>query len=69
MNRGVFAVVFLMGVSGCATVQPWQRERLAHRCMEMDGSPGNVSWEEHLRAVRIGDVHASAGGGGGCGCN
>lgn len=54
---------------GCATVRPWQRERLARRCMELDAPAATASFDAHMRAVRSGDVPAAGAGGGGCGCN
>ncbi len=58
-----------LSIDACATVHPWQRERLAAPCMQMDGPGGATAYEEHVRAIRVGDVHAGANGGGGCGCN
>jgi hypothetical protein len=54
---------------GCAAVRPWQRERLARRCMELDGPAASASFDAHVRAVRSADVAAAGAGGGGCGCN
>ncbi len=54
---------------GCVTVRPWQRERLARPCMQMDAPAASASFDAHVRAVRSGDVPASGVGGGGCGCN
>ncbi len=55
--------------AACATVRPWQRERLAHPSMQMDEPAGSAAFDSHVRAVRVGDARASATGGGGCGCN
>lgn len=53
---------------GCATVQPWQRGRLADRCMVFDADSGQVAYMTHWQEAR----EASAGGygvqSGGCGC-
>jgi hypothetical protein len=62
-------LVLALASIGCATVRPWQRERLARRCMEMDAPGGTASFDAHVRAVRSGDVPAAGAGGGGCGCN
>jgi hypothetical protein len=55
-------------VSGCATVQPWQRGRLADTCMVFDADSGQVSYMTHWQEAR----EAAAGGfgvqSGGCGC-
>lgn len=56
-------------LGACATVRPWQRERLAAPCMQLDGPSAPTAYENQVRAIRSGDVRASANGGGGCGCN
>jgi hypothetical protein len=57
------------GVSGCANVKPWERERLAHPGMQPDPEPTVTTCDEHIYFSR----EASKGGrtfsGGGCGCN
>ncbi len=63
------SVVFAAMVGGCATVRPWERERLSRRCMELEGSAPHAGFSAHLRSVRVGDVQPGAQGGGGCGCN
>jgi hypothetical protein len=62
--------VLLLGAaaSACATVQPWQRGRLADPCMTFDADPSRVGYEVHWLEAREG---ASGGFGvqsGGCGC-
>jgi len=59
----------LLVLAGCATVRPWQRERLARRCMEPDAPAASGAFDAHVRAVRSADVPAAGAGGGGCGCN
>ena len=53
---------------GCATVQPWQRGRLADPCMVFDADGSQVAYMAHWQEAR----EASAGGygvqSGGCGC-
>ena len=53
---------------GCATVQPWQRGRLADSCMLFDADGSQVAYMAHWQESR----EASAGGNGvqsgGCGC-
>ena len=67
MRRALLLLV--LASLGCVTVRPWQRERLARRCMELDAPGGTASFDAHVRAVRSGDVAAAGAGGGGCGCN
>ena len=68
------AVVFLaataaaLAAGGCATVQPWQRGRLADPAMVFDADGSQVAYMTHWQEAR----EASAGGygtqSGGCGC-
>ncbi len=64
------ALVVLGGLvaSGCATVQPWQRGRLANPCMMFDANGQQLAFDTHWQTAREG---ASGGFGvqsGGCGC-
>jgi Domain of unknown function (DUF4266) len=63
---GLLAAGFLAG--GCATVRPWEREKLALEPMAADGA--RCQWFEHNNEVyREGAVGANGGkSGGGCGC-
>ena len=54
-------------VSGCATVAPYERAKLAHPTMAAADLAG--PGENHLRAVTEGAIGGSAGAGSGCGCN
>lgn len=62
------ALAAAVALSGCATVQPWQRGRLADPCMIFDADPGRVAYMTHWQDAR----EAASGGfgvqGGGCGC-
>ncbi len=57
------------GIASCATVQPWERARLADPVMQAELLPEAAAMEQHFVAT----VEASSGGygvaGGGCGCN
>ena len=67
--RPLLRLAAVLSLAGCVTVRPWQRERLAARCMSTDEPTGSALYDAHLRAVRVGDVAAGGAGGGGCGCN
>jgi Domain of unknown function (DUF4266) len=64
------AVVLLSAFAGagCATVQPWQRGRLANPCMMFDANGHQLAFDTHWQTAR----EAAAGGfgvqAGGCGC-
>ena len=53
----------------CATVAPYERERLAKPDMELGRSPDAAAGEEHATAYREGSTGAMGASGGGCGCN
>ncbi len=55
-------------LSGCATVQPWERDLLSHPCMELSPRLGE-SFRSHLIPIREGATPGTSGVGGGCGCN
>ena len=65
------AVVVLIGAGsgGCATVAPYERERLARSDMELGGESDVAAGEEHATAYREGSSGGFGSSGGGCGCN
>jgi Domain of unknown function (DUF4266) len=56
------------GFSGCATVQPWQRGRLADRCMIFDADSNRVEYMAHWQEAREGSSGGYGVQSGGCGC-
>jgi hypothetical protein len=69
---GVIIGIALMGASlffstGCTTVAPYERAKLAHPTMAANDLVG--PGEMHLRGVTEGAIGGSAGAGSGCGCN
>ncbi len=63
------AVLGALALNSCATVQPWQRQTLAHRCMILGRNAGEQTLEQHAFQYREGAAGGFGGGGGGCGCN
>ncbi|MSP25191.1 MAG: DUF4266 domain-containing protein [Myxococcales bacterium] len=59
--------VGVVASTGCATVQPYERGKLAHPTMSTADLSG--PGEEHLRAVTEGAIGGGTGAGSGCGCN
>ena len=53
--------------TGCASVAPYERAKLAHPTMAAADVAG--PGEEHLRAITEGAIGGSTGAGSGCGCN
>lgn len=66
-----YLLVVLLGLLalGCATVMPWERERLAAPDMQFGGAESLHSAESHATEVREGSVGGFDAAGGGCGCN
>jgi hypothetical protein len=62
-----FSLLALVAMSGCASVAPYERGRLAHRTMTTSdlASPA----EAHARAIHEGATGGGFEAGGGCGCN
>ncbi|MFO0556410.1 MAG: DUF4266 domain-containing protein [Polyangiales bacterium] len=68
--RGALSIVLASAaLSACATVRPWERERLSRRVMAVDAPAQSAAFDAHVRAVRSGGQTAGGAGGGGCGCN
>ena len=61
-------LVAATGLTGCATVQPWERDVLSHPCMQLSPRLGD-SFRSHLIPIREGATPGTSGVGGGCGCN
>lgn len=61
-------LLLIATLSGCATVQPWERAVLSHPCMDLAPRLGDAHFG-HVIAVREGALRGGAGIGGGCGCN
>jgi len=55
-------------VSGCATVQPWQRGRLADQAMVFDANGSLVAYMAHWQEAREGSAGGFGVQSGGCGC-
>jgi len=59
----------LLSAAGCATVAPYERERLAKPDMDMSRNADAKAGEEHATAYREGSSGGMGSSGGGCGCN
>lgn len=58
-------------LSGCAyePVQPWEKDLLAKRKMQLDGYPLDNYLDEHIYFSKESSSGGQGLGGGGCGCN
>ncbi|MFT3869891.1 MAG: DUF4266 domain-containing protein [Nibricoccus sp.] len=75
MKRAAFLIFcfFLGGVglvlSGCTTVQPWERATLADYTMRPDRDGLATAMTEHIYFSREASSGGRGVGGSGCGCN
>ena len=61
-------LTFAVLAGGCATVQPWQRGRLADPAMVFDADASQVSYMTHWQEAREGSAGGFGVQSGGCGC-
>ena len=54
--------------AGCATVQPWQRGRLANPAMVFDSDAAQLAYMAHWQEAREGAAGGYGVQSGGCGC-
>ncbi len=55
-------------LTACATVQPWQRSRLASPCMQFSPDGDLAAFASHWQESREGASGGNSLQGGGCGC-
>ena len=69
MRARVLSLLLAVGcMAACAPVRPWERGRLAHRCMRPDARPEEKRAEQHMLTAREASRGATGETGGGCGC-
>ena len=61
----------VLAVTGCSMqpVQPWERDILAQRKMQLDPYPNDTYLDEHIYFSKEASRGGAGLGGGGCGCN
>jgi hypothetical protein len=67
--RRIVLCAVALAAAVCATIHPWERERLSRPDMELSSSPELMQAEGHATEVREGAIGGLGGSGGGCGCN
>ena len=71
--RAFFAVVLALAciacASGCATVRPYQRERLVDRIVSFEADAKADARKTKTWDAREGSTGGNGGAGGGCACN
>jgi hypothetical protein len=68
--KALYIIMFfvLLLVTGCAVVQPWERERLADPNMIFDENPIQKGVQDHYINIREGSEGGNGSESGGCGC-
>ncbi len=61
--------VMLLQACSLQTVQPWDRDLLAQKKMELDSHPLDTYLDEHIYYSKESSSGGQGVGGGGCGCN
>ena len=67
--RWFYALLVIGMCSACATVAPYERERLSQADMLLERNADVLSGEQHATEYREGSSGAVGASGGGCGCN
>ncbi len=62
-------VLTIMGLAGCVTVEPWDRDVLARPDMQIVSDPLEAAADEHIYFSKEASSGGQGFGGGGCGCN
>lgn len=71
--KRVIEIVILVALlaaagTGCATVRPYEREKLADPIMERENQFAKQTLEQKFFSTREGSIGGANGIGGGCGC-
>ncbi|MDH4227893.1 MAG: DUF4266 domain-containing protein [Deltaproteobacteria bacterium] len=71
--KKIFFILALFAVAataaGCASVKPWEKERLADPIMQFDYNKEEKAVRDHFLGTREGSAGGFGVSGGGCGCN
>jgi Domain of unknown function (DUF4266) len=70
--KTVFRVVLALAAvasSGCASVEPWERDVLARDDMQLTTDPIDAAIDDHIYFSKEASSGGRGFGGGGCGCN
>lgn len=66
---GLALAVALLGGCSLQPVQPWERDALAQRKLQLDPYPVDSYLDEHIYFSKEASRGGAGVGGGGCGCN
>lgn len=69
LGLAVLGITLGFTLSGCGTVQPWERDILARSDMAFDPDPLEAALRSHIHFSKEAALRGGGAGGGGCGCN
>ena len=69
LGIGIAALVALMGGCSSMGVEPWERDILAKREMQLTTDPVEAAIDDHIYFSKEASSGGRGFGGGGCGCN
>lgn len=64
-----FALTILLNACSIEPVQPWDRDLLAQKKMQLDSHPLDSYLDDHIYYSKESSSGGAGVGGGGCGCN
>ena len=64
-----FILLCAMFLTGCATIEPWEKGNLADYTMKSDRDELSSVMTSHIQFSREASTGGEGVGGGGCGCN
>jgi len=67
--KTVIIMIFLLSLSACSTVHPWQKADLARLDMAWDADSQLNAFRNHIYFSKEGSSSDTHSAGGGCGCN
>ncbi len=65
----LFVLSLMLNACTIETVQPWDRDLLAKKKMQLDSHPLDSYLDDHIYYSKESSSGGSGIGGGGCGCN
>ena len=66
--RLLMVLAVSISISGCSSVEPWQRGTLAKKQMGLDPRPLHSKLRQHVQNSREAASGGTTAAGGGCGC-
>ena len=71
MKRNLPIILILLSITGCGNlgVQPWERDLLAKKEMQLISDPVEAGLDDHIYFSKEASSGGASFAGGGCGCN